>query len=65
MHRCFHAQAVGFGFQRVVLHYCGPAAEGIPDASGALLKNMGQFMAEQLLSLDAMGVVMSGSEVNV
>ena len=31
----------------------------------ALLENMGQLMAEQLLSLDAVGVVISRSEVNV
>ena len=54
-----------FGFQGVVLHHGGAAAKRIPDASGALLENVGQFMAEQLLSLDAVGVVISGSEVNV
>src|SRR5436190_16025624 len=65
VHGRFHAHAIRFGFQGVVLHHGGAAAKRIPDASGALLENVGQFMAEQLLSLDAVRVVMSGSEVNV
>ena len=40
MHGGFHAHAVGFGFEGMVLNYGSSASEGIAHASGALLQDV-------------------------
>src|SRR5689334_9921479 len=65
MHGRLHPQTVGLGFEGVVLHHCGAASKRVVDPSGALLENVRQFMAKQLLPLEAVGVVIARSEVNV
>lgn len=37
MHGGFHAQAIGFGFERVILNHGSAAAKWVPDAAGTLL----------------------------
>ena len=47
------AEAVGFGFESVVLDHGDPGAEWVPHAASALLDDMRQFVAEQLLAVPA------------
>ena len=65
LHRSHSAEAVGFGFEGVVLNDGDSAAEGIGDASGALLHDVGKLVAEQKLSVRRVRVVLAGSEVDV
>jgi hypothetical protein len=59
------AQAVGFGFESIVLHDGDTTAVRVPDAAGTLLHNMGELVGEQLLPVRSMRVVVAGCEMDV
>jgi hypothetical protein len=44
------AHPIGFRFERVILHNDQPGALRIADASGALLHDVRQFVAEQMMA---------------
>jgi hypothetical protein len=49
----------------MVLHHGHSAAEGVGHSSSALLDDMGEFVAEQKLSVRRVRVVLAGREVDV
>ena len=62
-HRSHPAELVGFGFEGVVLDDGDSAAEGVGYSTSALLDDMGEFVAEEELSMRSVGVVLAGREV--
>jgi hypothetical protein len=59
------AEAVGFGFERCVLDDGESAAQRIAHAAGALLHDMRQFMAKQLLALHGVGLIATGGKIDI
>jgi len=59
------AEAVGFGFEGVVLHDRELGAERVLHAAGALLHDMRQFVAQELLAVHAVGPIAAGSKIHV
>ena len=60
-----HPHTIRLGFEGPVLHHGDARAEGVSDAAGTLLDDVGQLVAQQFLSLCGLGVVLARGEVNV
>ena len=59
------AHSLGLGLQRRVLHHRDTSRKGVAHATGALLDDVSQFMAEELLARGRLGVVLAGCEIKV
>lgn len=59
------AHSIGLRFERVVLNHRKPGAERIAYPAITLLNNMRQFVAEQLLALQRIGLISARCEIDV
>ncbi|HEY2539316.1 MAG TPA: hypothetical protein VGI28_07445 [Stellaceae bacterium] len=65
MHGGTLAETVGLGFEGVVLDDSEARAERVSDPAGTLLDDMRQFVAEQLLAGDRVGLKPARGEIDV